>query len=239
MKKLISPKMQFLFFIILISIFLIYKKNCSNNITYLSLGDGYALGTNSYGIADYGYSDFLKDKFKKQNQLKFYTKDFSNKDMSIKMLQSNISNNEKSERSKHKIGLKEELQNADIITINVGLNDLKYSILLEEEMSYNKLDLIINKLTLDFNDLIKEIRKYYKKDIFVIGYPINYLESYYLSLGTRKLNEVYQKNRDIIFISTSYLEQNKEKFFSNPKSNYYNSKGHKDIANKIFTRYSK
>lgn len=239
MKKLISPKMQFLLVLILLSTFLIYNKTNSNNITYLSLGDSYALGINSYGIEDYGYSDYLKDKFKDKNKLKFYTKHFSSKDMSIKVLQSNITNNIKSDKSEHKIGLKEELQNTDILTLNIGLNDLKYSILLENEMSYNKLDLIIHKITEDFDELIKEIRKYYKKDIYVIGYPINYLESYYLSLGIRKLNESFQKNKNITFISTSYLEQNKNKFFSNPKSNYYNREAQKDISIKIYNMYIK
>ena len=54
----------FIFIIVVISIYFIYKLNSNNNLTYLALGDGYALGENSYKSIDYGYSDYLKDYLK-------------------------------------------------------------------------------------------------------------------------------------------------------------------------------
>ena len=239
MKKLISPKMQLLVLIIFISILSIYKITNHNNITYLSLGDGYAKGVNSYGIEEYGYSDYLRDKLQEKNKLKFYTKDFSKNNKSIKMLYNDIINNKKITNNNQTFYLKEELQEADIITLHIGLNDLKYEIMVEENMNYEKLEKIIEKLKKEYDTLIKEIKRYYKKDLYVIGYPINYLESYYTSIGIRKLNDYLRNNKQIIYIPVDTLENNKEKYFSNPNSNYPNRKGYLELANNIYKIYSK
>ena len=58
-----------IFLLIVLLIFFIYKTNHNHYFNYTSLGDGYALGINSYGEIDYGYSDFIKDKLKKEKKL--------------------------------------------------------------------------------------------------------------------------------------------------------------------------
>ncbi len=239
MKKLISPKMQLLVLIIFVSILTIYKITNHNNITYLSLGDGYSRGINSYGIEEYGYSDYLKDRLEEKNKLKLYTKNFSENNKSIKMLYNDIINNKKINSNNQYFYLKEQLQEADIITLQVGLNDLKYEIMVEENINYEKVEDIIEKIKKEYNTLIKEIKRYYKKDLYVIGYPINYLESYYTSIGVRKLNNYLRNNKEITYIPIDYLENNKDKYFSNPNSNYPNREGYLELANNIYKIYSK
>lgn len=239
MKKLVSPKMQFLIVFILFSIFFIFKKTNVNNINYLSIGDGYALGINSYGIEDYGYSDFLKDKIVESNRLRFYYKGNSLVNNTIKNIYSNLTNNTKSDVEGHLIGFKEQLQEADLITMSIGINDLKYEIMLEDKMDYNKLENIVNNIEADFNILIKEIRKYYKHDIYVVGYPINSLDSYYESMGIRKINNAFKNNENIVFIDPNIIEINKAIYFSNPTSNFPNQKGYEKLAGKIFETYQK
>ena len=237
MKKLISPKMQLLAIIIFVSILFIYKITDNNNITYLALGDSYARGVNSYGIEEYGYSDYLKDKLEKRNKLKLYSKDFSKRDMSIKMLQNDINNNKKVIMNNQSLFIKEQLQEADFITLQVGINDLKYAIMLEENMDYEKLEGILEIIENDYDNLIKTIKKYYKNKIYVIGYPINYLESYYISLGIRRLNTYLKNNDYIIFISTETLENNKSTYFSNPNSNYPNREGYLELSEELYRKY--
>lgn len=234
MKKLISPKMLFLYAMILLSISLIYKGNNQKHVHYLSIGDGYSEGIDCYGRIDYGYSDYLKDKLQEKNQVKFYTNNFSDKNISIKVLQSNIINNQIIEVRKRKIALKEELQNANLLTLNVGLNDLIYSVTLESEMNPRKLDRIVEEIEQDFEELLKEIRKYYKKEIYVIGYP-NYLNDYYLSLGIRKFNNYLREQKEIRYITPI----NNPKYFLNPKSNYPTKEGYQAIARKIYKNYTK
>ena len=71
------------FLIICLIIFLIFKYNNHHNISYIALGDGFALGKNSYGQIDYGYSDHVKDYIDKNNKLNKYIKTFSEEDASI------------------------------------------------------------------------------------------------------------------------------------------------------------
>ncbi len=230
MKKLFSPKMILLDIITISSIILISKKGAIDQIHYLSLGDGYSKGINSYGIIDYGYSDYLKDKL----DIKFYTKDFSKKDLSIKLLQSNIINNQIIVVNNQKIALKEELQNSDLITLSIGLNDLIYQLSLEPNLNIRTIDKILESTTQDFESLIKEIRKYYKKDIYVVGYPNN-ITDYYLSLSIRKYNNYLSNNKELIYITPI----NNTKYYNNPKSNYPTKDGYQAISSKIYKKYIK
>ena len=183
MKKLVSPKTLFLFIIIIISTLLIFNTTNNNNITYLSLGDGYALGKDSFGINDYGYSDFLKDKLIENNQLKEYINVYSEDEMTIEKLENYIDNNKKNVLIKQKIYLKKALQEADVLTLSIGMADLKYQFLLDEDMNYSKITEELNLIEKKFDDLINKIKKYYNNDIYVIGYPNNSLDSYYLSMA--------------------------------------------------------
>lgn len=237
MKKLISPKMRLLVIIILISLITIFKYTNHNNITYISLGDGYSKGKNSFGINEYGYSDYLKDKMIEDKKLKSYINVYTSETMSIEELKNNILNNQKNVIGKQKIYLKEQLQEADIITLSVGINDLKYKIMLEENMDYKKNNKIINDTEREYDNLIKEIRKYYKKEIYVIGYPNNVTDSYYLSIAIRQFNNYLENHKEVNYISVKELEYEKNRYFLNPKSNYYSRDGYSLIADKIYKKY--
>lgn len=239
MKKLISPKMQLLYILMLISTLFIFTNNNKNNITYISLGDGYAKGKDSFGINSYGYSDYIRDKLAKDNKLKYYTNDYSENDMTIKNLINYISNVDKNEVKGQNKSLKGYLQEADLLTLSIGINDLRYEFLVEDNLDSNKMDKVITSVEKDFNSLIKEIKKYYKYNIYVIGYPNNNLESYYLSMAIRKYNEFLSENKNIIYISVDDLDYDKENIFKNPNSNYYSSAGHKIISDKIYKIYKK
>lgn len=234
MKKLFSTKMLLLYTLTILSLFLISRKSTINQIHYLAIGDGYSKGINAYGIIDYGYSDYLKDILIKTNRIKFYTNEFSKKDLSIKMLQSNIINNQIIVVDNQKIALKEELQNSDLITLSIGLNDLIYQLSLEPTLNIRIIDKILENAKQDYEELIKEIRKYYKKDIYVVGYP-NHLDDYYLSLSIRKFNNYLANNKDLIYITPI----NNTKYYNNPKSNYPTKDGYQVIATKIYKKYIK
>ena len=81
--------------IVILLIFLIFKLNNKNNQNYISLGDGYALGKNSYGQIDYGYSDYYKDYLSTNDYLNRYIKSFSTETMTINSLLDSISINKK------------------------------------------------------------------------------------------------------------------------------------------------
>lgn len=229
-----------IFILVIISIYLIYKLNNNNNLTYIALGDGYASGENSYGIVDYGYSDYLKDYLKKNNNLNFYSKKFSSDDIMITTLYENIIINKKVQEQDRTINIKQSLRESSIVTLSIGLNDLIYKISLEENYITNsKLDKIVNDTYKDFQSLIKEIKKYYLGEIYVIGYPRKNIKDNNLNEALRKLNNLYKDNEDVTYIDTYYIFKNNSNYLSNPNSIYPNIKGYKAISDEIITNLNK
>lgn len=235
MKKLISPKMIFLYLLIIVSTMIIFNKNNNNNITYLNIGDGYAKGLDSFGINRYGYGDYLRDKLQNHNELKEYINIFTDNNMTIDNIENYIVNSNYCVSKKQKKSFKGYLQEADLITLSIGINDLKYENL-SEELDSTKMNESLVKVETKFNNLIKEIKKYYKHTIYVIGYPINNLDSYYLSMSIRQYNDFLENNPNIIYISPKLLDS---KYFLNPKTNYYNIEGHRLISESIYKTYEK
>jgi len=229
-----------IFILVIISIYLIYKLNNNNNLTYISLGDGYASGENSYGIVDYGYSDYLKDYLEKNNNLNFYTKKFSNDDIMITTLYESIIINKKVQEEDRTINIKQSLRESSIVTLSIGINDLIYKLSLEENyISIKKLDSIVNDTYEDFESLIKEIKKYYLGEIYVIGYPRKNIKDNNLNEAIKKLNNLYKNNEDIIYIYIYYIFKNNNSYLSNPNSIYPNIKGYKAISDEIITKLEK
>ena len=239
MKKLISLKMIFLYLLIILSVLIIFNNNDKNNITYINIGDGYAKGKNSYYINDYGYSDYLKDKIEKDNKLKEYNSIFTDNDNTINDIKIYLSNSRKNDIASQKKSLKSYLQEADIVTLSVGMNDLKSLLLIEEEMNKEKYNTIISKVEKEYDDLIKEIKKYYRHNIYVVEYPNNSLDSYYLSKAIRSFNNYLRNKKDIVLIPITKLENDRNKYFDSTKSNYYNKNGHQLISSIIYKKYKK
>lgn len=228
-----------IFLIICLSIFIIYTKNNKNNITYVSLGDGFSLGIDSYDIVDYGYSDYLKDYLTDKQLLNKYIKYFSTKEMSIETLYDYILLNKNVNIGTKKVNIKETLREAQLLTMTIGLNDLLYQLSINSNLTDSKVDEIVNKIELSFNELITEIRKYYKSDIYIIGYYDINSSNQLLSEAIKKLNRIYQDNEDVIYIPTYNLFETNQNYISNPNNIYPNRSGYKAISQEIIYKISK
>ena len=226
-----------IFLLIIFVIFLIYKENHNHYFNYTSLGDGYALGVNSYGEIDYGYSDYIKDELLTDKRLKLYTKDFSKKDQSIEHLYESIITNKKITLDSFEINLKQTLRESSLITITIGLNDLIYHIAITPEMSEYQLNKIIEEIDNKLNKLIKEIKKYYTKSIYIIGYPYIPVENIYIKEGINNLNKLYQNMKGTIYISTTDIILDGD--FLNPNNIYPSKEGYKKIADKVLQKLDK
>ena len=117
-----------------------------------------------------------------------------------------------------------------LLFITVGYNDLLYKLSLEDNISIPKLNKIIDEINIEYKELLKEIKKYYKNEIIIVGYPRTNKDDYYLNLGIRKLNRLLNTNT---FIDTYNLLNNRNKYFSNPNSYYPNRLGYKRIYEEI------
>ena len=208
--------------ILSLSVYFIYQYTNNTNIKITTLGDNLSIGINSYCCKDYGFMNIYKDHLLEQNKkvtLNFYSK----KDLSIKELVKDIKTNNK---------LKRTLMESHELYLVVGYNDLVYKLSLEENITSSTFNHLLKEINNDYEDLIKEIRKYYKEKIIVIGYYKSNKDDYYLNKGIKKLNNILKSNIEVKYVDT-YNLLNDKKYFSNPKSYYPNILGYQIIANKL------
>ena len=226
-----------IFFLIIFLIFLIYKTNHNHYFNYTSLGDGYALGINSYGEIDYGYSDFIKDRLQKGKKLKLYIKDFSDKNQSIEHLYESIVTNEKITVNNTEKNIKQVLRESDLLTVTVGLNDLVYHIAITPNINEYEVNEIMNNIENDLEKLIDEIKKYYPKKIYIIGYPEIPIQNMYIREGIKKLNTVCEELEGITYVSTTKIITSKD--FLNPNSIFPSKEAYKKISKEVIKKLAK
>lgn len=210
MKKIIF------YFVIIFSIFIIYTLTNNKKETYIAIGDGLALGYNIYEEEDYGYNDYYIDYLKNKKELKNYEK-YSNENYNIRDIL-NLLNTDFSIRKK--------LRESTVVTISLGMNDIYYNLMnLNEEKLLNKVD----NLVLEYDHLLKEIKKYAKKDIVVIGVynPVSKEKTEYqkvekvLKYMNNNIEKIAIKN-ETKYVNIYNLFKYKEVSFSN--NNYYPDK---------------
>ena len=224
MKKLF--KLLFLIFIIL-SVFFIYIKTKDSKYTILSLGDNLSLGIDSYGIKGPSYIDFYKNYILKKKETVIKNDQYSRKDLTINALLQELKENN---------NLKKDLSSANILILTVGYNDLIYKINLNENINSDILKKEVQEIQTDYLNLLKEIRKYYKNKIVVIGYFASNKTDYYINIGIKELNKTLQSAKNITYIDTYDLLKPKRKYFSNKNSYYPNLQGYLRISKKIIIK---
>lgn len=235
-----TRKLKLLTLIIMSStVFFIYNKTNYNNITYTSLGDSLAVGIDSYGQRIYSYSDYTKDYLVSKKKLKNYSNTFTSEDMTIEKLYNYILINKEMNHNNKKENIKEILQETDYLTISIGLNDLLYKLTLTNEMNEDNLNIIIKEIKNSFSELITEIRKIYKHEIYIIGYYDLNIDNNFYKKAIKELNNIYKSNSEVIYISTYIISENKNIFLSNPSKYYPNYKGYQVISSKIIDKISK
>ena len=222
MKKIIK---LLILIILSLSVYFIYQQTKNKTITIMAIGDGLSLGINSYGIEEYSYLNYYKDYLEEENII--LSNNYSKKDLTIK---------ETIEAIKNKASIKRDLREADKLFLNIGYNDLIFYLNLEDNITQPKYHKIISNIEKDFENLIKEITKYYKNEIIVIGYYKSNKDDIYIEKGILDLNNYLKNNHKITYIDTYHILENRNKYFSNPNSNYPNNYGYQRIATKIIEK---
>lgn len=237
MKKIIFP--------LLITIFIIYgiyNFYSEDKMNYVALGDSLAKGENPYGEIGYGYADYVKEYLLAKDKLKSYTKGYAKSGNTTEDLINKINLNQKTEINGDEIGIKRALRESDLVTISIGANDLLKNINFEniEAMDYTKIDHMIYEITDSVEKVIKEVKKYAKKDILLIGYynPINknLLKDEKMDLLIDKIDILYTdicSKEKITYIKVSDEFKKHDDFLPNPFNIHPNHKGYEAISTKI------
>ena len=208
--------------LISMSVYWIYQKTMNSYYQITSIGDQYSIGITSYGIIEYSYIDYIQEEIQKKKDKVETNKTYNQKDQSIKniLLIFQTPN------------IKKTLYDTNLLVLSLGYNDVITSLSIEE----NNTNQIMEEIENNYNQLIKEIRKYYHKDIVVLGYIEDDRYDSNQQIGIKQLNKILKKNKEVIYIDTNQLLKERNKYFSNPKNHFPNSKGYKRIAMKIIQK---
>lgn len=222
-----------------ISIYLIYENKNENKISYISLGDGFAAGINSFSDKNYGYSNYISDNLKEEGILKNSYLNFTSKDITINDLKNMVLLNYHDQEQNN---IKQVLRETQLLTISVGINDLIYKINSENIVTNHQKEKILTEIVDKLDLTIQEIRKYYKDNIYLVGYynfyPQNSVERKLLDELNNRYKEYSNKN-NIIFVDNNNMEDLLFTYLDNPNNFYPNVYGYRKMANNIWIKMSK
>jgi len=139
--------------LIILMVFIIYIFTKDNQIYYVNFIDT--------EISDKTYNEYLKEEINNNKKLEYYQSYYKN-DYRITDLIRDIKDNIKIEEK----NIQNLLIKADVLTIMIGNNELKYKI---SNTNMNDLFDYSDSLLKDCDELLEILRKYCKEKIFVIG----------------------------------------------------------------------
>ncbi len=202
--------------------FLIYTYTKKDEVTIVSIGDSLSLGMTPSDIPGLSFNDYLKESYVNKKKLKNYIPDFATPGLTIKELIYEIKENKALIIKNKKIEIKQALNEADILTIAIGLDELsKTNITPEVKREFKN----------DFAELLNLIKDLNKEQVFVISiYPTNEHDP----LITNKINAIMRDltlTNNFTFIDISSLIT--KDHFLNKDSYYINYEAHKLIYEEI------
>lgn len=234
-----KKKKLVIFFLALIVIYIIYNFTYKEEFTYLAIGDDLAKGHTPFDTYGESYTDYVYNYLKEQNNEVKLNKEFIEEDLRIKDLLTKIKNAETAGGKTFTQAIKE----AEIITISIGSEELFSKLRSNYELykiNSKKLFEFIDEMTSDINELIKEMKKIKKTEIYLIGYynPIidtsdseSKLDSIFNYLDI-KLKEIENKQK-IHYISIHEEFKKHSNFLPNPSHAFPSPEGYNYIADEI------
>ena len=217
-------KKAILILCICISCYFIYHLTEDNTLYYLNIGDGIAMGINDNNALSEGYSIKLKNYLEDTNHLKDYNDSFTNKDYRITDVLRSVKYHDKIVINNDEATINELLIKADIITISLGMNELYYKLLLNNDNIYSYVDAMMEDMKL----LLKEVDRYNHKKVFVLGYynTLNNNDDIFTYVNYSLKDIVEQQGFDFISIDNII---NNDNYFVENGNFYLNNDGYDKI----------
>lgn len=234
-----KKKKLVIFFLALVAVYLIYNFTYKEEFTYLAIGDDLAKGHTPFDTYGQSYTDFVYDYLKEHNNEVKINKEFIEEDLRIKDLLTKIKNAESQGGKTFTRAIKE----AELITISIGSEELFSKLRSNYELyklNSQKLFDFIDEMTKEIDELINEMKKIKKTEIYLIGYynPLfeddaseSKLDSIFNYLDI-KLKEI-EKNHKIHYISIHDEFKKKSNYLPNPNHAFPSLEGYNYIAEEI------
>lgn len=205
--------------VLLFSCYIIYNLTIDKSIYYLSIGDGIAKGLNNNNkISSCSYSEKIKNTLKNEKKLNGYNIDsLVDENNRITDILNMIKYKEEIYINDKVTSIHELLKKADIITISLGMNELYYKLLVNNDNIYS----YINEMLFDMEKLLNEIKRYNHIQVIVLGYynTTNNNKDIFNYINY-KLEKIVNSN-NYEFINLDKVLDGNDKYIENNQKNFY------------------
>ena len=202
---------------------IIYFFTQSNELTLTSLGDGLSIGMTPYGIEGKSFNDYLKDYLDATHKLKEYTHEFSNAGKTVKELIYEIKENKSLTIKERTIEIKQAINNADILTIAIGMDELASTKIIRE---------IKEEYLHDMEELLSMIKMLNNNKVIVVSlYTWGKNDLLTIEKINASLRDIALTN-NFLFIDINKILIN-QNYYLSKESYYINYLGHKSIYEEI------
>lgn len=202
---------------------IIYFFTQSNELTLTSLGDGLSIGMTPYGIEGKSFNDYLTDDLEATHKLKEYTHEFSNAGKTVKELIYEIKENKSLTIKEKNIEIKQAINNADILTVAIGMDELANSKITRE---------IKEEYLHDMKELLSMIKMLNNNKVIVISlYTWGKNDLLTIEKINASLRDIALTN-NFLFLDINKILMNQDYYLSK-ESYYINYLGHKSIYEEI------
>ena len=204
---------------------LIYFYTKKEEINIVAIGDAISLGMTPYNIKGYSFNDYLKEKYNSNRELHSYY-EYASVGKTVKELTYEIKENKSLIINDKKQGIQQIINNANILTITIGM----------DELSEDKITLdIIKDYLKDMEELLKLIKSLNNKKVIVTGlYTIKKKELLSINKINTSLRELCS-SYNFIFIDISTILTDNNYYFE-PNNYYLNYLGNKAIYSEIIKK---
>lgn len=197
-----------------------YLKN--DEITITAIGDGLSNGMTPYNIEGYSFNDYLKEEYIISHKLKNYIYEFASAGITTKELIYDIKENKELTIKNEPMEIQRAINEADILTIAIGMDELMNTKLTREA---------INEFKNNLKELFGMIKMLNQNKIYIIGLYENKFKD---ALTINKINAIIRDTaltNGFVFVDITKIA--KPEYFLATDSYYLNYNGHKAIYKEI------
>ena len=213
-------------------------------VSYVALGDSLAAGQTPTREIDTGYSDLIAQEIGRNQPLAFFSKELAFPGFTTTDVLERVQSKE----------AKPLLQNANVITISAGANDLLRLIQSDAKsgsLTFQQIpvDYSLNNVRKNMINILSDIKKIAPKaQVYVMGYYFAYphardSQKAGIAQQLNRLNEILAKvaeEADVQFVSVdAAFGENATGKVPNPADVHPNVEGYRDMANSFFNVYAK
>ncbi|MGC5327136.1 SGNH/GDSL hydrolase family protein [Brevibacillus sp. SYSU BS000544] len=228
------------------------KQEQREEVDYLALGNSLAAGVTPYNELGKGYTDFLAERIERIGYLAHWDKRYAVPGYTTTNVLDDIKNDVKkdTDSSKDEKGIRENIRDAEIITLDAGANDLLKQIKILPDGTVNAdpavVQQVLTQIGSNLTFISREIHELNDDvSLYIMGYynPYSYLpeeQQKQLKPILDLLNKTIQKvakNEKATFVPTAdAIAEDFEKYLPNPLNIHLSEEGYEVVAD-LFWNY--